>query len=256
MLGTKKHRNLVLILILILLSNIGSACVTSEKKKKDFREFIPSGYLEGNIVAVDGKDKNPILTNVNMFPMDVQYKQGVGIIDIGNKTYKFNWESDSVLDANTWNISFSKDNNIYANLNENFNFVGVLNQTDIGLNLKGTLTIKNEIEGEKIPYYLEAYKNEKPEIILKGEGLTATAEEGLTLTVTHTGLETEEIKIFMDSISTEDTYELSTESIKKEKNGNSTLITSIIKKDFAKGDYSLYLVRSEKFQRNKIKVTI
>ena len=78
----------------------------------------------------------------------------------------------------------------------------------------------------------------------------------MTLTVTHTGLETEEIKIFMDSISTEDTYELSTESIKKEKNGNSTLITSIIKKDFAKGDYSLYLVRSEKFQSNKIKVTI
>ena len=55
-------------------------------------------------VKGDQTKKDPV--TVNMFPMDVKYKQGVGVIDINNRSYKFNWESDSVLNENTWNVSF------------------------------------------------------------------------------------------------------------------------------------------------------
>ncbi|NQY78695.1 MAG: hypothetical protein HRT47_00090 [Candidatus Caenarcaniphilales bacterium] len=255
--GTKINRSFVLIALVILLSSLSNACANLEKKKYDFREDIPSGLLSGTMFPSEGDASKAQDIKVNMFPMDVQYKQGVGVIDISNRSYKFNWESDSVLDANTWNISFSKDNNLYASLNDNFSFTGILQQKDIGLELKGTITIKDSIEGEKTPYYLNAAKYVDPEIIVKGEGLTATAEEPLTLEVAAAGDDSDLIEIHMESLAEDgEKHELEVGSIKKDKNGKTTLITSIISKDFAKGDYNLYIVRSGKFKSNKIKVTI
>ena len=145
---------------------------------------------------------------------------------------------------------FSKDNNLYANLNENFSFVGILSKKDIGLELKGTITIKDSIEGEKIPYYLEVNKYKNPEIILKGEGLTATAEEGLSLEVSAVGDDTDLIEIYLDAQAEDgEQHKLDAESVKTDKNGKTTLITSIISKEFAKGDYNLYIVRSGEFQK-------
>lgn len=255
--GTKKNKTFILIILMILVSSLGSACSNMEKKKKDFRENIPSGLLSGTMFPSDGDASQTQDIKVNMFPMDIQYKQGVGVIDISNRSYKFNWESDSVLDENTWNISFGKDNNLYANLNENFSFTGILQKKDIGLKLEGTITIKNSIEGEKKPYYLNAVKYIDPEIIVKGEGLTATAEEPLILDVNAVGDDHDLIEIHMESLAEDgEKHELKVGSIEKDKNGKTTLITSIISKDFAKGDYNLYIIRSGKFTSNKVKVTI
>ena len=92
---------------------------------------------------------------------------------------------------------------------------------------------------------------------MKGEGLTATAEEPLTLEVAAAGDDSDLIEIHMESLAEDgEKHELEVGSIKKDKNGKTTLITSIISKDFAKGDYNLYIVRSGKFKSNKIKVTI
>ncbi len=257
MLGTKINRSFVLILLVILLSSLDSACSNIDKKTKDFRESMPSGLLTGTMFPSEGDANQVQEIKINMFPMDVKYKQGVGVIDIDNRSYKFNWESDSVLDENTWNISFSKDNNLYASLNENFSFTGILQQKDIGLELKGTITIKESVEGEKTPYYLNAAKYIDPEIIVKGEGLTATVKEPLTLEARALGEDSDLIEIHMESQAEDGKkYELEVSSVKKDKNGKSTLITSIISKEFVKGDYNLFIIRSGKFKSNKVKVTI
>ena len=226
------------------------------KKKEDFREHIPSGFMTGIYYPI-GDDTKTKPASVNLFPMNIEYRQGVGIIDMDRTSYKFNWESDSVLNESTWNISFSKDNNLYANLNENFSFVGVLKADDLGLSLVGTITIKDKMEGEKLPYYLEVTKYLDPEIILKGEGLTATVDEPLTLTVSHVGEETKEIEVILEAFGDDEkVFKLKAVSIKKAKNGTISLITSNVTSEIPAGDYNLYLVRSGESKSNKIKVTI
>lgn len=197
---------------------------------------------------------------INLFPMDVAYKQGVGILRINTRSYKFNWESDSInknSDGNTiWNIAFSKDNNIYANLDENFNFTGILEQKDTGLELYGTLSMKPTKADEMLNYHIQTYQHKSPIISASGE-LSVKAGESLTLEAEQSGFDKTIMQAYAESLDGKNKVELVVNSLDKPEKGKKKN-KLIIATDAAmvKGDYNVYIIRDEEFSSNSIKVTI
>jgi hypothetical protein len=197
---------------------------------------------------------------INLFPMDVAYKQGVGILRINTRSYKFNWESDSInknSDGNTiWNIAFSKDNNIYANLDENFNFTGILEQKDTGLELYGTLSMKPTKAEEMLNYHIQTYQHQSPIISASGE-LSVKAGESLTLEAEQSGFDKTIMQAYAESLDGKNKVELVVNSLDKPEKGKKKN-KLIIGTDAAmvKGDYNVYIIRDEEFSSNSIKVTI
>ena len=197
---------------------------------------------------------------INLFPMDVVYKQGVGILRINTRSYKFNWESDSVskkADGSIiWNIAFSKDNNIYANLDENFSFTGILEQKDIGLEMYGTLSMKPTRAEDMLNYHIQAYQHKSPIISASGE-LSVKAGESLTLEAEQSGSDKNIMQAYAESLDGKNKVELVISSLDKPEKGKKKN-TLIIVTDAAmvKGDYNVYIIRDEEFSSNSIKVTI
>ncbi|MFZ4084731.1 MAG: hypothetical protein ACOYK1_04235 [Vampirovibrionia bacterium] len=197
---------------------------------------------------------------INLFPMDVAYKQGVGILRINTRSYKFNWESDSInknSDGNTvWNIAFSKDNNIYANLDENFNFTGILEQKDTGLELYGTLSMKPTKAEEMLNYHIQTYQHKSPIISASGE-LSVKAGESLTLEAEQSGFDKTIMQAYAESLDGKNKVELVINSLDKpEKGKKKNKLTIATDAAMVKGDYNVYIIRDEEFSSNSIKVTI
>lgn len=197
---------------------------------------------------------------INLFPMDVAYKQGVGILRINTRSYKFNWESDSInknSDGNTiWNIAFSKDNNIYANLDENFNFTGILEQKDTGLELYGTLSVKPTKAEEMLNYHIQTYQHKSPIISASGE-LSVKAGESLTLEAEQSGFDKTIMQAYAESLDGKNKVELVINSLDKpEKGKKKNKLTIATDAAMVKGDYNVYIMRDEEFSSNSIKVTI
>lgn len=197
---------------------------------------------------------------INLFPLDVAYKQGVGILRINTRSYKFNWESDSInknSDGNTiWNIAFSKDNNIYANLDENFNFTGILEQKDTGLELYGTLSMKPTKAEEMLNYHIQTYQHKSPIISASGE-LSVKAGESLTLEAEQSGFDKTIMQAYAESLDGKNKVELVINSLDKpEKGKKKNKLTIATDAAMVKGDYNVYIIRDEEFSSNSIKVTI
>jgi hypothetical protein len=197
---------------------------------------------------------------INLFPMDTRYKQGVGILRINTRSYKFNWESDSInknSDGNTiWNLAFSKDNNIYANLDENFNFTGILEQKDTGLELYGTLSMKPTKAEEMLNYHIQTYQHKSPIISASGE-LSVKAGETLTLEAEQSGFDKTIMQAYAESLDGKNKVELVINSLDKpEKGKKKNKLTIATDAAMVKGDYNVYIIRDEEFSSNSIKVTI
>jgi hypothetical protein len=197
---------------------------------------------------------------INLFPMDVAYRQGVGILRINTRSYKFNWASDSMSknsDGNTvWNIALSKDNNIYANLDENFNFTGILEQKDTGLELFGTLSVKPTKAEEMLNYHIQTYQNKSPIISASGE-LSVKAGENLTLEAEQSGADKTVMQAYAESLDGKNKVELVINSLDKpEKGKKKNKLTIVTDAAMVKGDYNIYIMRDEEFSSNSIKVTI
>ena len=197
---------------------------------------------------------------INLFPMDVAYRQGVGILRINTRSYKFNWESDSMSknsDGNTvWNIALSKDNNIYANLDENFNFTGILEQKDTGLELYGTLSVKPTKAEEMLNYHIQTYQHKSPIISASGE-LSVKAGENLTLEAEQSGADKTVMQAYAESLDGKNKVELVINSLDKpEKGKKKNKLTIVTDAAMVKGDYNIYIIRDEEFSSNSIKVTI
>lgn len=219
---------------------------------------IPAPIKPKRVKSVYKGPKVDIL--INLFPMDVTYKQGVGILRINTRSYKFNWESDSInknSDGNTiWNIAFSKDNNIYANLDENFNFTGILEQKDTGLEMYGTLSMKPTKAEEMLNYHIQTYQHKSPIISASGE-LSVKAGESLTLEAEQSGFDKTIMQAYAESLDGKNKVELVINSLDKpEKGKKKNKLTIATDAAMVKGDYNVYIIRDEEFSSNSIKVTI
>jgi hypothetical protein len=232
-----------------------SSCEVLKDAPTTFRQKIPTGDFEGTstrlvfdskLNSYDLSEDPPAEVEVTLFPIPEEYNQGVGILKINNRSHKFFWESDTFR-PKAWNISFSKDNNIYSNFNESFNFTGLLMDKPEKLALEGTLHFKPLTEGEKISYNLAVYQQRDPGLEIPKDGLIASQDTVLDLEVKNLStLENLQVIINGTGESTVKDQKLELASIKEEK--DKSILKVKIPAELETGDYNLYIIRDEQFK--------
>ena len=231
-------------------------------------ENIPTGEYTGEAKKISGGEDLPakIPTTINLFPMKEEFQQGVGILKFNEASYKFFWETDSVEDT-TWDISFVKDNNIYADLNLSFSFTGIIEEKPTESALTGSLVFKlsDAIKDEgdssfkKYEYSLETFIHNNPEIIASkdaAEGLKAKAGEKLSLICKLSGDKRSDIKIILEKLDDQSKKELNIAQLEVNPDTNENNITVLIPEDLEKSEYMLAVERSGKFLSNSVALTV
>lgn len=156
---------------------------------------------------------------INFLPKEPGFKDAIGILVFENISDRFLWRSDG-NNNNIWNIMFTKDNTIYSNLQDSFEFSGVIKSSEERNTLEGKLTwIIND--KDKV-YYFKAAQVFQPSIEVPKEPIAIKAGEEITISATK--LDPEKIKVFMEPIDTpaEGTDEAKKEDAKTDATANGT----------------------------------
>lgn len=198
--------------------------------------------------VLEPKENSAGKVNITIFPADVNSSGGNGILELDNRSQRFYWKADGDNKSKIWNLLFKKDNNIYTQITEGFNFTGSIQVTDTKRILSGTLITRDISEESEKEYFLSAFQYINPEIIIGKEAPGVAAGETLILECMHCGSNPEALVIKATNNMDNKSLDLKIDRI--EKNPDDTPNKLIIKteKELAKGEYSAYIVRDELYE--------
>lgn len=180
---------------------------------------------------------------------------GIGVLLFHNNSERFYWRNDG-NNANAWNILFTKDQNLYTNIQNNFKFDGLITASEVENKLVGRLHLN--YDADEKDYYIEAFQYFKPEIIPGKDVISIKAGDPIIIDVAKIGPDEDALQITFKlkpvPPAAEFETQLAIQSIVKTDKG--TKMTLITDKQYAKGDYSLWITRSGVHKSNKIPVKI
>jgi hypothetical protein len=180
---------------------------------------------------------------------------GLGVLLFHNNSERFYWKNDG-NNTNTWNVLFNKDQNIYTNIQNSFKFDGLITASEVENKLEGRLHLN--YDAEEKDYYVEAYQYFKPEIIPAKDAISIKAGDPITIDVAKIGADEDALQITFKlkpvPPATEFETQLVIQSIAKTDKGTKMTLTT--DKQYAKGDYSLWITRSGVHKSNRIPVKI
>lgn len=194
---------------------------------------------------------------ITFLPRKEGFTDGVGIVNFQEASNRFLWRADG-NNQDTWNILFTKDNNIYSNLHLNFNFDGVATRSTIDNKIIGRLYIDDDSKISE--YYIEAYQFFKPKIQAPKEAITIKGGDDIVIDVEKAGDNPEELKAILLGIPSEKQQasinELKVKNIEFDPKKEIYKVYIMTTKSLGKGDYSLYLIRSASHKSNSIPIKI
>ncbi len=178
---------------------------------------------------------------------------GIGVLLFHNNSERFYWRNDG-NNANAWNILFNKDQNLYTNIQNNFKFDGLITASEVENKLVGRLHLN--YDSAENDYYVEASQNFKPEIIPGKEAISIKAGDPLVIDVAKIGSDEEALQVTLKATTAGTNFEtqLPIQSIAKTDKGTKMTLTT--DKQYAKGDYSLWITRSAEHKSNKVPIKI
>ena len=175
----------------------------------------------------------------------------VGVLTFKNNSQRFYWKADGG-NMQTWNLLFAKDNAVYNNIIQSFDFNGTLKETDIAIEISGTLKFV-EMESSEA-YYVITKRYFSPEIIPSKEAPSAKAGESLTIACKHCGKDKGQILLKLTNIKDQSKTDIPLERVEVAKDANKMIFTA--PKELAKGDYTGFILRDGSFESNSISVII
>lgn len=202
-----------------------------------------------------GKNYKPV--KLTFLPKAQSIKDGVGVLTLENSSQRFYWRSDG-NNKDTWNLLFSKDNNVYTNLKINFSFDGIVRSSELENSIEGKLHVDRD---EQISdYFIEAFQFFDPEIIPPKETLTGAGGTNVDITVAKVGEDPEAYKVLMISkLDKENQKVMEVASVKPAKEAGQKLLSLTLEKGIEKGEYWITIIRTgrnREFRSNKIPFTI
>lgn len=223
----------------------------------------PPAVLEVNGSTINGAVAEAAATPAPVKPMGDTIKitflprngnvDGIGVLLFHNNSERFYWRNDG-NNANAWNILFNKDQNLYTNIQNNFKFDGLITASEVENKLVGRLHLN--YDSDEKDYYVEAYQTFKPEIIPGKEAISIKAGDPVIIDVAKVGSDEDALKVTLKSTPPTPEFEaqLPIQSIVKNEKG--TKMTLGTDKQYVKGDYSLFIIRSNEHKSNKIPIKI
>lgn len=236
----------------------------------------------GTTAGVNVNDGSGIEVKISFLAKDPDLIDGVGVLVINNDSQRFYWRNDG-NSQDVWNVLFRKDQNIFSNIQNDFKFDGIITASEIENKLSGRLHFN--YDSQMSDYYVEAYQIFKPEIIPPKAAIEVKAGDPIVLDVTKIGNDQEALEVklkpsapvaeanaaetapasttvngsaavngntAMPESPKDPTITLSIQQIQQDKKG--TKLTVLTDKTLAKGDYTLYILRSGKHKSNVVPV--
>lgn len=174
---------------------IGTATPIESRTSKPAASAESGANGESAVSAEPGANAESKEVKINFLPKEPGFKDAIGILVFENISDRFLWRSDG-NNNNIWNIMFTKDNTIYSNLQDSFEFSGVIKSSEERNTLEGKLTWIID-EKDKV-YYFKAAQVFKPSIEVPKEPISIKAGEEITISATK--LDPEKVKIFMEPL--------------------------------------------------------
>jgi hypothetical protein len=227
---------------------------------KEFKQDIPGGEYLGTakLVSLDGKEaSDPVVKKIkiNFIPKDPGITDGVGILTMDDESNRFFWRAEG-NNIGVWSVLFSKDNNLYSNLKQIFNFDGILSQSETENKLEGRLSF--DYDSKISQYFVTASQLFKPVLLAPKETITVKGGDSFEIRAEKLGEDQDKLELVLSRAATEKDPEyskpLAIESIVKDK-GNYILKLKT-EKGLIKGSYSLRVIRDEDYKSNAISITV
>ncbi len=247
-------RKLSGLFLLLLLSFSLSACEALLKQvgfgtTKD----IPLGEYKGTAKVIDKEakdEKKEFDVAISFLPKEDGYKDAIGILVFNHISDRFLWRSDG-NNNNIWNLMFTKDNTMFTNIKDSFEFSGVIKSSEIKNTLEGKLI--RLLDEKEETYYINASQIFNPELETPKEALAAKAGEEFTIVASK--IDPEKVKVLMQALEGEaELQQVNITNLVTEKDGHS--ISFSTSKDFKKGKYKVYLEREDGKKSKSIIVEI
>lgn len=195
---------------------------------------------------------------ITLLPLDPADDVGLGIIVFRNSSHRFFWEAKGNR-KDTWNIQFTKDNNVYTNITYGFNFSGFMKKSNIGYDLNGALHINDQGQEENI--FIETRRILDPELFeLKAEDAIGKMGESITISGKHFDEDPSKNKITLNALESKKDpapkYEPEIANLDTKDPENNSFTIKIPKKEWEKGKYSLTLLRGDGKKTNTVTIEI
>ena len=225
---------------------------------KEPETAVDTGVLQAQPVLVNPMANIPgVDVRITFLPKEKGLTDGIGILFINETSHRFIWRTNG-NNKDTWNILFTKDNNVYSNLQLNFNFDGVLTASNVENKLIGRLYIDNDSKISE--YYIEAYQTSKPKILPPKEALAIKGGDDIVIDVEKVGENPEEIRAILTGIPSEkqaaSINELKVKNIEYDPKKGIYKVYIMTAKTLGKGEYTLYLIRSNAYKSNSIPIKV
>ena len=222
--------------VLILVS-LASCSIVQQQIGLTHSHDIPIGEYKGTAKAIGVEDAPEITMSVNFLPKEEGMKDAIGILVFDNISERFMWRNDG-NNKNLWNVLFSKDNTVFSDIRESFEFSGIVKHTAMRNTIEGKL--KKIIEDKITPYYIKGEQVFKPSLQKPKEAIVVKAGEGFSINAET--IDPAEITVYLENAEgKEEELEIETSS---EKKGIHTL-SFLTSKDTAKGKYKIFVKRAD-----------
>ncbi|MDD9899240.1 MAG: hypothetical protein OXU45_09620 [Candidatus Melainabacteria bacterium] len=214
-------------------------------------DFPPGDYI-GTAKTIlpegDNGEAAAFKVKITFLPKEAELTDGIGVLALRDNSQRFFWRTDG-NSVDSWNVLFHKDQNVYTSLSENFEFDGLISSSEVANKLEGRLHYNANSKIED--FYISAAQIFKPEIFEPKEPIEIKAGDEFEITVAKLGKDRDAIKVFYKSSEAKKSKELEIAKFSTDpKEG--TKLKFVTDKKFAKGNYSLYLVRDGSQRSNKI----
>lgn len=227
---------------------------------KEQKQDIPTGEYIGTakLIKLDEEEvtesKSEII-KINFIPKDPGITDGVGVLTMNDESNRFFWRAEG-NNTGVWSVLFSKDSNLYSNLQEIFNFDGILSQSEIENKLEGRLYF--DYDSKISQYFVTASQIFKPILVPPKEAITIKGGDSFEVRAEKLGNDQDLVEFVLSRPATEKEAEyskpLNIESINKDK--ETFVIKLKTEKGLAKGGYSLRLTRDQDYKSNTIGITV
>jgi len=211
---------------------------------------IPLGEYKGTAKSIQENASEEQEVVISFLPKEKGFQDAVGILVFENSSDRFLWRSTG-NNKNLWNIMFLKDNTIFTNMNESFEFTGFIKASSLGNKLEGKL-IKKADASEK-QFFIEAEQIFLPELVVPKEAISISAGSEIALNAKKIDPQSSIVVLKNDTENAEEmTMSISNAQVKDD------IFTFAIAttKEFEKGKYKAFIRREDGKESNAIDIEI
>lgn len=222
-------------------------------------DFPPGEYIGTAKLVKKGDEKPSDLTmekiKLNFIPKEAGLTDGVGVLTMNDESQRFYWRTEG-NSTDTWNVLFTKDNNLYSSINNTFKFDGLVTSSEIENKIEGRLYF--DYDSSITQYFVEASQIFKPTILPPKAPIAIKAGDSFDIEAEKVGAEQAELEVLISKAATEKEEAVNAELTIKQMLSDKGITTLSIgtEKSLSKGDYSLQILRSKDYKSNTIVLTV